>query len=193
MAHTLPVQLAWENHLIENAQVLLLFFGGVCALAFAAISKNKQFCWFAWMVAPLWFVLCLRELSWGAVFMAPLGTHDITGPWFSSSVQLWYKPAIYPMLALVGLFSITVFLVTKQYKTLGMLGRWRSFPMLEILLAVLGSILTTAAEGHAGLSLPVTEAQGLILEEWSEFFAYFSVFVAQWRVLLAFKAHSTGH
>lgn len=189
VARTISVQFAWENHLIENTQAVILFLGGCVAAVFALARKDKRLRWFGWMLAPIWFVLFFRELSWGAVLMEPLGVNEITGPWFSSSVQLWYKPVVSPILVCVAFFCVAVFFATKQFNTFIALFRCRCFPVLEILLAVLGGVLSTAAEGHAGFSLPfdLTPEQGLVFEEWVELFVYFSLFAGQWRVFFGLK------
>lgn len=189
-----PSPIAWENGPIENAQVVILLLGGIVAFIFAWKCKNKQFRWFALMVAPLWIILALRELSWGAVFMEPLGVDEITGPWFSSTIQLWYKPAVYPVLAAVVCLAAIIFFVTKQFKTLSLLFRQRGFPVFELLLVAVGAVITTAAEGHAGLSIPfsLSDGEGVLLEEWVELFAYLALFAAQWRVLLTLKRCVSG-
>src|SRR5690606_11801180 len=88
-APLLPVTAGWGNGWIENLQALLPFAGGVGALCHAAQLPSPRGTGFWHAVAPLWFILSFRELSWGAVFHSPVSFSQETGPMFSSSTQLW--------------------------------------------------------------------------------------------------------
>lgn len=188
----LPDWVGWENGPVENTQALVLFLGFVAALIFAARSHGAtqtgspvRLFWI--MVAPVWLILCVRELSWGAVFMPPLLVDPETGPVFSSSAQLWYKPAVYPAVGVLVLGCVVVFAWTRQYRTLSWLWRFRKFPLFELTLALIGAVLSTAAEGHGGLQFlqHLGHGQQQIIEEVAELGAYLAVFTAQWRVWLA--------
>lgn len=192
LAFKLPVKWSWENQFIENAQAGVLLVGFLLALYFAFKAPKRSCSWFWLMIAPIWFILFARELSWGAVFLEPSSMDVLTGPIFSSS-RLWYKSVVYPCVGGLALCCLCIFVLSKQYHTLARLWRWRGFPVLEMVLAVFGALLSTAAEGHGGLVLPggLGHGQAQIVEELSELFVYIAIFAAQWRVYICFKRQSS--
>lgn len=183
-ARLLPVQFGWENGFFENAQFIVLVFSGLCALWWAIKAPTSAMRWFWLMIAPIWFILALRELSWGAALMTPLSLNPHTGPVFSSSQQLAHKSWITGSAALALLFSGVVFFATKQWRTLKTLYQQRSFPIFEILLAILATAYSASAEGHISLDIyhGWSHASMQVLEEFTELFAYLFVALAQWRV-----------
>lgn len=68
----LPVEASFENGLIENAQVVILFVSVIFLLKVRLPLK-----WFRRFFAAVFLLIALRELSWGRVFfplkMKPLG------------------------------------------------------------------------------------------------------------------------
>ncbi|GGC10013.1 hypothetical protein GCM10007205_18890 [Oxalicibacterium flavum] len=186
-APLLPVTAGWENGWIENLQALLLFAGGVWAFWFAARlpSPREKAFWHA--IAPLWLILGFRELSWGAVFHAPVSFSHETGPMFSSSMQLWYKPAVTPVLALVLLVCVWIFVRGGHLRTLGALWRQHSIPLREMALVVICMFVSAAAEGHMGLSLNLSEGTSQVFEELAELCAYSALLLAQARVMRGFR------
>ncbi len=187
-APLLPVTAGWENGWIENLQALLLFAGGVWAFWHAAKlpSPREKAFWHA--VAPLWIILGFRELSWGAVFHSPVSFSHETGPMFSSSTQLWYKPAVMPVLALVLLVCAWIFVRSGQLRTLGALWRQRSIPLREMALVVICMFVSAAAEGHMGLSLNLSEGTAQVFEELAELCAYGALLLAQARVMRGLRS-----
>lgn len=190
LARLLPDQFGWENGFFENAQVIALLAAGLAALWWARQAPNAQVRWFWLMVAPIWFILTLRELSWGAVLLEPLAWDAHTGPVFSSSKQLPHKPLITGLAALALAFTFVVFLATRQWRTLTALYQRQSLPVLEVVLAMLAAVYSASAEGH--IALPIyagwSHASLQVLEEGTELFAYLFVALAQWRVYLSLKA-----
>lgn len=183
LAPFLPPWAGWENGPVENAQAALLFWGGVSALRYAAQSQPGRTRAFWWMVAPIWFVMVGRELSWGAALLAPLRFSAEMGPAFSSSQQLAYKPAVPPVVGMLAAFSLALFVRTRQDLTLQSLWQRRALPLAEIALFVAAMLLSNAAEGHMGLTIPWAEEWALQnLEEMAELCAYAALFCAQWRV-----------
>lgn len=184
-----PVQIGWENHLIENLQLAVLFSGFLVACYFAKPIKNKSIFWLAVIAMPLWFIIFMREISWGATLLHPLYTHEITGPVWSSSTQLFYKPVVYPLLLIILMVVVILFFMTKQYKTITKLCFLKSFPLFEFCFLLVGALISTAAEGHMGLSLPLfsslNEGQIQIIEESAELCGYMALFTAQLRCFLA--------
>lgn len=180
----LPIQTGWENGPIENLQAAVLLVGGVLALIWRHRTTERQVRLFWLMVAPVWFVLCARELSWGAVFMTPLDFSPALGPTFSSSQQLPYRPLIAPLIGVLLLGSAAVFVASRQDQTLARLWRNGSFPVLEIALLVIALLVSTEAEGHGFLGgFPsLGHAPQQSLEEMAELIGYALLLAAQWRV-----------
>ena len=106
----------------------------------------------------------------------------MSGPIYSSSFQLGYKPVVYPVAGALLLASAAVFLLTRQYQSLVKIWRCGAFPWLELLLVVVGAALSTIAEGHGGVTLNLGDGILQLLEELSELWAYAALFAAQLRV-----------
>ncbi|MCO0638281.1 hypothetical protein M8745_20310, partial [Lutimaribacter sp. EGI FJ00014] len=128
--------------------MLVLLVGMVAALVYQHRSDERAWKWFWRAAAPLWFILLARELSWGAVFYPPTQmTGD--GPIFSSD-HLWYKPAVYPIVALLGVAVVYIVLRHRLVKKVDEVIRAGAAPWLETLLAVICVAVATVAEGHGG-------------------------------------------
>jgi len=155
-APLLPITAGWENGWIENTQAVVLFSGGIwaCGLAITASLRQEKVFWL--VIAPLWFILGVRELSWGAVFCEPLSLSHITGPVFSSTQQLWYKPAVTPALLVILAICAWAFFRSGQRHTVAMLWRQRSIPLCEILLSAICMFISAASEGHMNMHLDLS-------------------------------------
>lgn len=186
LALVLPYWVSWENQIVENFQVVVLLLGGFFAFTFflGFAGQGRGYRWFWLMIIPIWFVLFARELSWGAVFLSPVGMDELTGPLFSSSL-LWYKPMVYPVIGVLVFMGMAIFIFTKQYRTVVYVWRRGAFPVIEICLAIVGLVLSTAAEEHSGMSLAflgMASYQLQHIEEFAELLVYLCLFAAQWRV-----------
>lgn len=184
LAAILPITVGWENGLVENSQVLLLLVGMSVAVVLAIGARESRVRWFWLMIVPLWLILAAREVSWGAaLLMPPLAINPETGPVFSSSAQLAYKPLIYPLVGLVLLYIVVVFCLTRQYQTIAAIFKKHGFPWIELALAIIAALLCSAAEGHGFFAFSgLSEPREQILEELFEFWAYAGIFAAQWVV-----------
>ncbi len=182
-AESIPVALSWENGVFENLQVLLLSIGALWALGrwVSSSSPHSRGLWL--IVMLLWIVLVMRELSWGAVFYTPLAHSDLSGPTFSSTAQLWYKPLVTPILVLIMVFCTWLFIRTRQYETLVELWRRGDFPLIESVLIIITMTLSAAAEGHLGLSLDLSKGAYQVFEEGLEVWSYSLLLVMQRRVI----------
>ena len=82
----------------------------------------------------IWWFTCLRELSWGAVFLPPLGFDPIEGYKFSAREQLPYYTAIHIVCGILAFFSFLAVIRCRYY----LLAYWnvRRFPMPEVILAI---------------------------------------------------------
>ncbi len=183
IAPWLPSWAGWENVLIENAQTAMLLAGGVIAVMHGRRARGVQARGFWFIAAALWWVMCVRELSWGAVFLAPYQVMADTGPRFSSTLQLWYKPAIAPVLGLLGLVCAWRFVTSRQHDLVSRLWQQRAFPLSELLVFIAAMTASAAAEHHLGLSLPFAhEWAAQNFEELAEVWAYLALWLAQRRV-----------
>lgn len=188
IAPRLPASFGWENGPIENLQAALLLVGGIWAFRLRAASPEPRYRAFWLLIAPIWLAMFARELSWGAVLLQPLDVSTLTGPVFSSTKQLWYKPAIAPALLLLLLLGIGSFIRNRQTLTVGELWRSRSLPLLEIALFVFVLFASAIAEGHMGMNLDeLGEAGAQNFEELVELWGYLLLIGAQWRVARCLK------
>lgn len=179
----LPITAGWENGPVENLQAAALFAGGVLALWWRARASDARARAFWLIVAPIWFVLCARELSWGTVFMAPLEMSAQDGPTFSSSRQLPYKALVAPAIGLLLLAQAWLFVRTRQHRTFERIWAARAFPWLEIGLFAIAMLVSTEAEGHGFIGLDgMAHGARQALEELAELMAYVALLLAQWRV-----------
>ncbi|RWR31780.1 hypothetical protein D2T29_09740 [Sinirhodobacter populi] len=180
----LPDWTSWENGPIEDAQTLVLLIGGIIALAYAARGQGRQkLIWLA--VVPVWFAMCARELSWGAVFLPPMGMTG-HGPQFSAS-QLWFKPYIKPILLALLILSVASFAKGGGFGIFARLFSHRLFPVRDIVAFVVAMLASAAAEGHMGLSLG-SWGEAQVIEEMAELAAYVFLLSAQARVHAAIPA-----
>ncbi|GHC84851.1 hypothetical protein GCM10007320_29390 [Pseudorhodoferax aquiterrae] len=161
----------------------MLISGGLLALRYAQTQTAAQLRTFWRLMAPVWFVLAARELSWGACFLPPYEMAADTGPRYSSTVQLWYRPMVpYVLSALLAVLLLR-FVWTGQVPFLATLWKRRAVPCVELVCAVICMLASGAAEGklYVDLGLDVHwVAQNF--EELSETGAYLLVLMAQRRV-----------
>lgn len=184
IAPLLPDSLGWENGPVENTQVVLLVLGGIMAIVLALKAPAQPARCFWWIIMPFWFSMAMRELSWGATLLPPIDFSPVMGPSFSSSQQLPYKPLVAPFLSAMLLVMALAGLKFKVWRLTPVLWRTRSLPILEMLLFIACMLVSTAAEGHMGLSIPpMEEAKAQNLEELAELWAYVMLLLAQWRVM----------
>ncbi|MDR6215754.1 hypothetical protein [Paracidovorax wautersii] len=187
-ARLLPVSFGWENGWLEDLQVVVLLSGAVMAAVFARQvvgndGPGRAVKGLALVLVPVWCLLAAREMSWGAVFLPPVGFSE-DGPVYSSSV-LWYKPAVYPLAAMVLAGCAWIFVRCRAYRVVLQLLRSPQFAWAELAVLVLAGVLSTYAEGHLGVALPhALLDQALVMEEWAEMFAYIALVAAQRQVFV---------
>lgn len=192
-ASRVPSSVGWENGLVENVQVGLLLAGGLLALRHGRAHGSGRDRTFWFLMVPLWFVLAARELSWGACFLPPYAFDPGTGPKFSSSVQLWYRPAVPYLLAAVLGMLLLRFVQTGQFRFLTAVHRQGHLPVVQLGCAALCMLASGAAEGHLLVDLGFeTQGAAQTFEELSETCAYAMVLLAQWRVSCASTARASG-
>ncbi len=176
----LPSMAAWENHWVENTQVVVLGGGLLLALVWCHASADARVRALCRAAAVLWAILMARELSWGGAFLPPVGFSS-EGPFYSSRA-LWYKPYVYPVLALLLAYSGYCIVRWRLDRIV-----LRCVPAVgfEALLIAAGIALSTCAEGHGPDFLTAWMGSNpLVVEEWAELAAYAALVAAQWRVLV---------
>lgn len=185
LSYITPAKWAWENSVIENTQVIVLLFGLLSAWFTYAREKPGKIAKLALAVMPIWFILAARELSWGAVFGAPLSfSHE--GPVFSSHV-LWYKPIVTPVVALLLAWSGFLAWRHRLDQLVLRMAAGGMFPWFAIGIAVFASLGSTCAEGHMQCGLTIITEHAQALEELVELVAYSAVVVAQ---AVIYRAHA---
>ena len=186
IAPRLPNWAGWENGPVENLQVAMLCAGGVCAVLYGRAERLAQRRTFWFLIAPVWFILAARELSWGACFLPPFATAPDTGPKFSSSVQLAHRTAILMSVAACVGVLLFRFVRSGQLSFLARLYRERRMPFVEIGCIVFCLLVSGAAEGHLHVDLRLGSLWAAqTFEELAETCAYTALLLAQWRVFRA--------
>lgn len=184
LAQLLPVSWGWENGPLETLQAFILLAGSLTA-AWNAWRQRHQNGAAIWRIATIfWLCMLGRELSWGAVFYAPLGMDAHSGPLYSSSV-LWFKPAVKWVCA--ALLMLCIFWVWHCQLLGRVLWPWlqqRLMPWGCLLVFGLSMLLSANAEGHSYLpwihAWPIT---GMVAEEMTECWAYLALWWAQWHLI----------
>lgn len=173
----LPRTWGWENGVLEVAQVLVLLAGAALALRAWGRKRPLPIAALALSLAPVWIVLAARELSWGAVFMAPLALTD-HGPVFSSRM-LWYKPLVAPVAGLL-LGMALVHACRRRLDRLALqLLLANRIPWLVLGLAVLAEAGSSCAEGRLSCTFSLRAPHAQVFEELIELFAYVALLVGQ--------------
>ncbi len=173
----LPASWGWENGVLEVGQVLVLLGGlGMALLAWRWL-RPSSLALLALYAAPLWAVLVGRELSWGAVFGAPLAFTE-HGPLFSSR-HLWYKPLVLPAVGLALGVAAHALWHWRLDRLLLRLARERRIPWLVLSLAFVAEAGSSCAEGHLHCSFALRLPHAMVFEELVELVAYLALVVAQ--------------
>ena len=130
---------------------------------------------------PVWFLLASRELSWGAVFLPPLGFGP-EGPVFSSRV-LPYRPLVPVLAGLLLLASLAVGWRHGVHRFLRRVVAGGGFPWLCVAIVLGAALGSTAGEGHMPEFARDWVAHSQVLEELCELVGYMALVVAQGVVL----------
>ena len=163
LALTLPLELSFENGLIENAQVVILLLGAVLILIPRA--EDVQFKWFQRLFAAGLVLMTLRELSWGRVFF-PLKMKPM-GPSFISMADYEYRIQVYIFLAVyvaTMIFMLIRFVPVKRIL--------RSRQPLALFAVMILSIIFSYVGEHGYF---IGKACGQLLEEIDELILYMTL------------------
>lgn len=110
LSFVLPIECSYENHLLENLEIIVLFTGIILSI-YKIIHTNK-FNKFYISCSIFYFVMILRELSWGRVFY-PIGFRSNGEEIYISIRDIWYGPIVYPLITL--LIILAIILLIKCY------------------------------------------------------------------------------
>jgi hypothetical protein len=174
LARLLPPSCAWENGSLEWFQAIILASGFFIAFHYRRQAPSHRLAQYWYAQLPVWLTLFGRETSWGAAFLPFKSFNMQHGPTLVSRKDLWYGPAVYPIL--VFLFILAVYPVIKYrlYQLPGQLLKERRFPALPLLIALGAIIFANCFEKHLFLSA-VNRDQ--LWEEYLEMVFYFGLII----------------
>ena len=132
-----PEEVGYENGIIENTQMFVLFAGVV--LCFFA-KKNRAFFRF---LAAIIFILCLRETNFGKTIFYP--DPEIPNK-FLSWKEIPYAPLVDPVMILSGIFLAWYFLRKKLFLIIPAFLKDGKVPVWHIIFMVTGIVGGTACD-----------------------------------------------
>ena len=154
----LPERCGYENELIENFQMFILFF---CCFIWTLQKEYRKLFVFA---ALIFFFMMCREVNFGRALFFP---DPVIPNKFLRWNKIWYAPYVGPGIALYGAICVIFFFAGKVYKqALALLASTR-IPVWNVV-----SILVY----WFGAALLDKTCDNLILEEGVELAAYVAIF-----------------
>ena len=138
LSFVLPIEYSYENHFLENLEVVILFLGIVIC-----IGKIRDFILYDsikfYVASIIIYILMIgRELSWGRVFY-PIGIDNNGEQIFIKVQDLWYSPVVYPIIGILTLIAL-ILLGIYFYQSRQQRICWH-IPAGEFLLFIVTSIL----------------------------------------------------
>ena len=138
LSFVLPIEYSYENHFLENLEVVILFLGIVIC-----IGKIRDFILYDsikfYVASIIIYILMIgRELSWGRVFY-PIGMDKNGEQIFVKVHELWYGSVVYPIvgiLILIALILLGVYFYQSRRQ-----GIYWYIPLGEFLFFIVTSIL----------------------------------------------------
>lgn len=111
LAFVLPIEYSYENHFLENLEIVILFCGIV-----VCVNKIRAFILYDsikfYIASIIIYILMIgRELSWGRVFY-PIGIDKNGEQIFVKVHELWYGSVVYPI---VGILILIVLILLGVY------------------------------------------------------------------------------
>lgn len=185
LSRMVPVEWGWENGVVENTQVVVLLAGLFFAARAWLRGPNDVRSALALCAIPIWMILAGREMSWGAVFLPPLGFSP-DGPVYSSSI-LPYRPAVPFVAGLLVLASLAVGWRRGVHRHLKQIVAHRAFPWLCVVIVLGAALGSTIGEGHLPSFARDLIKRSEVLEEMAECVGYLAMVTAQ-SVLLRYQA-----
>lgn len=138
LSFVLPIEYSYENHFLENLEVVILFLGIVIC-----IGKIRDFILYDsikfYVASIIIYILMIgRELSWGRVFY-PIGIDKNGEQIFVKVHELWYGSVVYPIVGILILIAL-ILLVVYFYQSRRQGICWY-IPLDEFLFFIVTSIL----------------------------------------------------
>ena len=139
LSFVLPIEYSYENHFLENLEVVILFLGIVIC-----IGKIRDFILYDsikfYVASIIIYILMIgRELSWGRVFY-PIGMDKNGEQIFVKVHELWYGSVVYPLVAILIVIVIGILLYYIYQSRLKNI--YWYIPLGEFFILVLMSILS---------------------------------------------------
>lgn len=169
LAFVLPIEYSYENHFLENLEVVILFLGIVIC-----IGKIRDFILYDsikfYVASIIIYILMIgRELSWGRV-LYPMGMNNNGEQIFIKVQDLWYSPVVYPIIGILTLIAL-ILLGIYFYQSRQQRICWH-IPAGEFLLFIVMSILSQCVFDRG---LVQFGNYNQLLEESCEIIAYISL------------------
>lgn len=169
LSFVLPIEYSYENHFLENLEVVILFLGIVIC-----IGKIRDFILYDsikfYVASIIIYILMIgRELSWGRVFY-PIGMDKNGEQIFVKVHELWYGSVVYPIvgiLILIALILLGVYFYQSRRQ-----GICWYIPLGEFLFFIVTSILSQCVFDRG---LVHFGNYNQLLEESCEIIAYISL------------------
>jgi len=180
-----PISWGWENGVVENTQVVVLLCGLFFAVRGWLRGLTNQSAMLALCAIPIWMLLAGREMSWGAVFLPPLGFGP-DGPIYSSKI-LPYRPLVPFIGGLLALGSLAIGWRHGLHRHLKNIVANRRFPWMCVVIVLGAALGSTIGEGHLPSFARELVHRSEVLEEMAECVGYLAMVTAQ-SVLLRYKA-----
>lgn len=169
LSFVLPIEYSYENHFLENLEVVILFLGiAIC------IGKIRDFILYDsikfYVASIIIYILMIgRELSWGRVFY-PIGMDKNGEQIFVKVHELWYGSVVYPIVGILILIAL-ILLVVYFYQSRRQGICWY-IPLGEFLFFIVTSILSQCVFDR---SLVQFGNYNQLLEESCEIIAYIAL------------------
>ena len=165
----IPAEYSFENHAMENTEVIVLFIGLVSVLyrrKHTNVGQSKPF----WLgCALLYAVMIMRELSWGRVFF-PIGVSSSGESVFIKMNELWFAPMIYAVVAMMVCGAL--YCMAKSLKECRQSGLVWNLPVWHFVVFV---FMMAVSQCVFEKGLIFGSAYGQLLEESAEIVAYLSL------------------
>ena len=138
LSFVLPIEYSYENHFLENLEVVILFLGIVIC-----IGKIRDFILYDsikfYVASIIIYILMIgREVSWGRVFYT-IGMDKNGEHIFVKVHELWYGSVVYPIVGILILIAL-ILLVVYFYQSRKQGICWY-IPLGEFLFFIVTSIL----------------------------------------------------
>lgn len=169
LSFVLPIEYSYENHFLENLEVVILFLGIVIC-----IGKIRDFILYDsikfYVASIIIYILMIgRELSWGRVFY-PIGIDKNGEQIFVKVHELWYGSVVYPIVGILILIAL-ILLVVYFYQSRRQGICWY-IPLGEFLFFIVTSILSQCVFDRGLVQLG---NYNQLLEESCEIIAYIAL------------------